>query len=80
MCSRVIGKGGNMVNMIKDATLTKIMVGQNGIMWLDGVPENVIIAIEAIRTVEREAHTVGLTDRISKFLEERKGEIVGNSK
>ena len=77
---RVIGKGGNMVNMIKDATLTKIMVGQNGIMWLDGVPENVIIAIEAIRIVEREAHTVGLTDRVSKFLEERKGEIVGNSK
>ncbi|EQD63266.1 exosome complex RNA-binding protein Rrp4, partial [mine drainage metagenome] len=76
---RIIGKGGSMVNMIKDSTHTRIMVGQNGIIWLDGAPENVIVAIDAIRMVEKEAHTVGLTDRVKKFLEDKKGEIVGNS-
>ncbi|MCL4451563.1 MAG: exosome complex RNA-binding protein Rrp4 [Candidatus Thermoplasmatota archaeon] len=76
---RIIGKGGSMVNMIKDATHTRIMVGQNGVIWLDGAPENVIVAIGAIRKVEEEAHTVGLTDRVKKYLEDKKGEIVGNS-
>ena len=76
---RIIGKGGTMVNMIKDATHTRIMVGQNGLIWVDGAPENTIIAIKAIGIVESEAHTIGLTDRVAKFLEEKKGEIVGNS-
>jgi exosome complex component RRP4 len=76
---RIIGKGGSMVNMIKDSTHTRIMVGQNGVIWLDGAPENVIVAIGAIRMVEEEAHTVGLTDRVKKYLEDKKGEIVGNS-
>lgn len=77
---RVIGKGGSMVNMIKDATMTRIVVGQNGFIWIDGAPENVMVAIAAIKMVENEAHTTGLTDRMQKYLEERKGEIVGNSK
>ncbi len=69
---RIIGKGGSMVNMIKDATHTRVMVGQNGTIWVDGTPEEAMVAIQAIRMVEREAHTVGLTDRVAKFLEEKK--------
>jgi exosome complex component RRP4 len=76
---RIIGKGGSMVNMIKDATYTRIVVGQNGLIWIDGAPENVMVAISAIRMVEEEAHTTGLTDRMQKYLEEKKGEIVGNN-
>lgn len=77
---RVIGKGGSMVNMIKDATSTRIVVGQNGLIWIDGTPENVMIAISAIEMVEKEAHTVGLTDRMNEYLKEKKGEDSGNSK
>ncbi|MFG1545428.1 MAG: exosome complex RNA-binding protein Rrp4 [Thermoplasmataceae archaeon] len=76
---RIIGKGGSMVNMIKDATETRIVVGQNGLIWVDGEPENVMAAIEAIKVVEREAHTTGLTDRMQKYLEEIKGGKNGNS-
>ena len=68
---RIIGKGGSMVNMIKDATNTRIVVGQNGLIWIDGTPEDVIEAITAISIVEQEAHTVGLTDRMEKYLKER---------
>ncbi len=75
---RIIGKGGSMVNMIKDSTQTRIMVGQNGHIWVDGAPENISVAVEAIRLVETEAHTTGLTDRVAEFLKSRKGETVGN--
>ncbi len=77
---RIIGKGGSMVNMIKDATGTRIVVGQNGLIWIDGESENVMIAISAVKMVENEAHTTGLTDRMQKYLNEVKGEANGNSK
>ncbi len=68
-----------MVNMIKDATATRIVVGQNGLIWVDGEPENVMAAISAIKMVEREAHTTGLTDRMQKYLEDIRSEKNGNS-
>ncbi len=76
---RIIGKGGTMVNMIKDATLTRIVIGQNGLIWIDGVKENLAIAKEAIELVKNQAHTVGLTDRVRAFLDSKKGEIIGNA-
>ncbi|MCL4335519.1 MAG: exosome complex RNA-binding protein Rrp4 [Candidatus Thermoplasmatota archaeon] len=76
---RIIGREGSMVKMVRDSTFTKIIVGLNGLIWLDGIPENVIVAMEALRIIEEEAHLEGLTDRISKYLESRKGDIVGNS-
>ncbi len=66
---RVIGKAGSMVEMIKKKTGTQIVVGQNGIIWVKG--ENQRIAIEAILEIERYSHIEGLTDRISKFLDEK---------
>ncbi|MGP6240108.1 exosome complex RNA-binding protein Rrp4 [Cuniculiplasma sp. SKW4] len=76
---RIIGKTGSMVNMIKDATSTRIVIGQNGVIWIDGAPEDVLIADEAIRMIEREAHTTGLTDRMVEYLKKVKGETDGNA-
>ncbi len=70
---RIIGKRGSMVNMIKDATGCKIVVGQNGLVWIQAEPEIEHIAVEAIRKIEAESHIPGLTDRIKKFLEEKTG-------
>ncbi len=67
---RIIGKQGSMVSMIKDATGCRIVVGQNGIVWLQGEPEQEFIAVSAIRKIESESHISGLTDRIKVFLEE----------
>ncbi len=67
---RVIGKKGSMVSMIKEATNCRITVGQNGVIWVEGEPKQELIAVEAIKQIEKGAHTSGLTDRIKLFLEQ----------
>jgi exosome complex component RRP4 len=66
---RVIGKQGSMVSMIKEATNCNITVGQNGLAWIDGTPENELLAITAIKKIEEESHLAGLTDKIKGLLE-----------
>ena len=69
---RVIGKQGSMVNMIKQATGCQIIVGQNGIIWLQGNSDGEILAVKAIKKIEEESHISGLTDKIQKFLDNNK--------
>ncbi len=64
---RIIGKNNSMINLIKKYTKSFIVVGKNGIIWLNG--GNIGLAIEAIRIVEAEAHLTNLTNRITEFLE-----------
>lgn len=66
---RIIGKKGSMVSMIKQATDSNITVGQNGLVWISGSPENEIIVVKTIKKIEQEAHISGLTDRVKIFLE-----------
>ncbi|HID25812.1 MAG TPA: RNA-binding protein [Thermoplasmata archaeon] len=68
---RVIGKKGSMIAALKKYTNCRIFVGKNGRIWVDG-DTNAILKVErAIRLIEREAHTYGLTDRVSAFLREQ---------
>jgi exosome complex component RRP4 len=72
---RVIGKQGSMVSMIKEVTGCKIIVGQNGLIWLQGEPEQERIAAKTIKKIEEESHISGLTERIKEWLDkESKGE------
>jgi len=72
---RVIGRKGSMVNMIKDETGCQISIGQNGLILINGkTPEDERIAIMAIRKIEEEAHTSGLTDRIREMIRRKKEE------
>ncbi|PIN81230.1 RNA-binding protein [Candidatus Woesearchaeota archaeon CG10_big_fil_rev_8_21_14_0_10_32_9] len=73
---RIIGKKGSMVSMVKRATDCKIVVGQNGVIWLEGSPEMEVIAISAIKKIEQESHISGLTDRVKEFLEKATGKPV----
>ena len=67
---RIIGKKGSMVSMIKQATDCKIIVGQNGVIWLQGEdPKMELLTVETIRKIEKESHIPGLTDRIKEYLE-----------
>lgn len=66
---RIIGKQGSMVVMIKDATKCNIVVGQNGLIWIDGDPINELLAIQTIRKIEKESHLSGLTEKIKEYLE-----------
>ena len=70
---RIIGKKGSMVTMIKQATNCRIIVGQNGWIWIDGEPDKENIAVQAIRKIEDESHLSGLTERIKEFLETETG-------
>ncbi len=69
---RVIGKSGSMISLLKNYTNTRIFVGQNGRIWIDGEPDDIRLAVEAINMIDREAHVLGLTDRVKEFLESKK--------
>lgn len=69
---RIIGKAGSMISMIKEQTNCKIIVGQNGLIWLSGLDsDKERLAIKAIKLIEKEAHKEGLTDKIKKMLEKK---------
>jgi exosome complex component RRP4 len=76
---RIIGKKGSMITMLKKETGTDIVPGQNGVILAIGRnPDQERIAVEALNMIEREAHTIGLTDRVKVFIQERmKGRSVG---
>lgn len=65
---RLIGKKGSMINMIKDKTGCKIVVGQNGLVWVRGDEDMEQLTKEIIHTIEKEAHTSGLTNKIKNKL------------
>ena len=69
--SRVIGKQGSMISMLKNMTDCRITVGQNGRIWVDGDDENVEVAVEAIRMIDANAQSGNLTDRIKAFIESK---------
>jgi exosome complex component RRP4 len=64
---RIIGKNASMIKMIKEATGSRLFVGQNGRIWISGGDEELVI--KTIRRIEKEAHKSGLTDSIKKMLE-----------
>jgi exosome complex component RRP4 len=66
---RVIGRNGSMIQMIKNYTNCRIIVGQNGRIWVDGEIDAVENAVKAIRLIEVEAQSTGLTERLKEFLE-----------
>ncbi|MEM1655308.1 MAG: exosome complex protein Rrp4 [Nitrososphaerota archaeon] len=66
---RLIGRRGSMINMIKRITGCDIIVGKNGLIVINGPsPEAEFAAVKAIKMIEEEAHTSGLTERIEKLL------------
>ena len=67
---RVIGKHGSMISLIKEATGCKIIVGQNGKIWISGEPEKEELAARAIKLIEARSHISGLTDKVKVLLEE----------
>jgi exosome complex component RRP4 len=76
---RLIGRGGSMINLLKRKCGCEIFVGRNGRVWLNGSPEKVELAASAILKIDDEAHTSGLTDRISDFLGEKWKKKLRNS-
>ena len=66
---RVIGKQGSMITTIREKTQTRIQIGQNGYIWIDGKGEDIALAQKAVETINRESTSKGLTKKIEKLLE-----------
>lgn len=74
---RLIGKRGSMIQTIEQATQTRIMIGQNGIIVVTGKRlDGTQLAIRAIKMVEEEAHMSNLTQRIKVLLNVSEGSQV----
>jgi exosome complex component RRP4 len=70
---RVIGRQGSMISMIKQETGCNVILGLNGVILVTGKSvEDEQLAIMAIRKIDEESHTSGLTDRITQMLKEEK--------
>lgn len=77
---RVIGRKGSMISMIKQETGCHILLGLNGVILITGKNlEDERLAMMAIRKIEEESHTRGLTDRITQMIKEEKREKGGKS-
>lgn len=70
---RVIGKNGSMIQMLKNMTSCRIYVGQNGRIWIDGELDSIVRVVHAIRMIEDEAHSQGLTEKVKALLERSSG-------
>ncbi|OQX86448.1 MAG: hypothetical protein B6D55_06055 [Candidatus Omnitrophica bacterium 4484_70.2] len=64
---RLIGKGGSMIKMIMEKTNCKVLVGQNGAIWIEG--DNINLVIKIIKKIDDESHISGLTDRINEMID-----------
>jgi exosome complex component RRP4 len=71
---RIIGRQGSMVGMIKKETGCQMTIGQNGLVLISGrSAEDERLAVMALRKIEKESHTSGLTDRVTEMIrKERK--------
>lgn len=78
---RVIGRKGSMISMIKQETNCQIILGLNGVILVTGKTlEDEELAIRAIKKIEEESHTSGLTDRITQLLKENKTNVTVEEK
>jgi exosome complex component RRP4 len=66
---RLIGKRGSMIQTIEQATQTRVIIGQNGIVVVTGRDiDGLSLAVKAIKMVEDESHTSNLTQRVKTLL------------
>jgi len=70
---RVIGRKGSMISMIKQETGCQIILGVNGVILVTGKNiEDEELAMAAIKKIDEESHTTGLTARVTQLLKDEK--------
>ena len=76
---RVIGRQGSMVGMIKRETGCQLTIGQNGLILISGrSPKDERLAVMALRKIEAESHTSGLTDRVTEMIKKERKAVENN--
>ena len=64
----------SILNSLKEVSDCRIIVADNGRMWVDGSPENISMVRDAIDLLKSSGHMSNVTDVISQFVEERRNE------
>jgi exosome complex component RRP4 len=76
---RIIGRQGSMVGMLKRETGCQLTIGQNGLILISGrSPETERLAVMALRKIEKESHTSGLTDRVTEMIRKERKAVESN--
>ena len=57
-----------MIHTITRLTETRVAVGQNGRIWVEGTPDGIQRVRECLRIIEEEGQRPGLTERIEGYL------------
>ena len=69
--SRVIGKSGSMIQLLKAASGCRIFFGQNGRIWIDGEEDRAAVVADAIKMIEEKAQARDLTEKVKVYLESK---------
>ncbi|NLL94654.1 MAG: S1 RNA-binding domain-containing protein [Thermoplasmatales archaeon] len=67
--SRVIGRGGSMIQMLKNMTDCRVFIGENGIIWVDGDDEKMDVAVGAIELIGECSNARNLTEIVKEYIE-----------
>lgn len=65
---RVVGRGGATIEKLKKWTNCRIFAATNGRVWVDGELSDMVVAIGAIKLIEREADSPKLSAILDDFL------------
>ena len=65
---RLVGRGGSMIQTIRERTGAELAIGQNGRVWIGGSEEAIRRVTEVLRMIEENGQRAGLTDRVHRFL------------
>ena len=67
---QVIGKGGAMLQSLKSLGQCRMVIGQNGRIWLDGEHDGMRSIRSALEVIRETAHVPGLKERIDALANE----------
>ena len=65
---RLIGRRGAMINFIIEKTGADVRAGQNGVVVVNGPPDGIAKAVQAIKMVDDEAHAADLMSKVEAYL------------
>ncbi len=65
---RLVGRGGSMIQSIREQTGAEVAIGQNGRIWVGGSPEAIRRVSEVLRMIDENGQRSGLTDRVNRYL------------
>jgi exosome complex component RRP4 len=69
--SRIIGRSGAMISMLKAKTGCDVFVGGNGRIWMNGDSFDMDVLTKALKKIEANARLSGLTDLTAAFIDEQ---------